>query len=91
MTDELQPILRKLQVIRNAIAHTNGRLDEQQPARKQELEALAKEGQSIEIWDSHIIVLPEFLIKTTDAAEQLLNKLINFVAQTYPTAAKGAA
>jgi len=45
-----------LQNVRNALAHANGRVVEQHPDRRKELEALAASGKMIKIVDGHVVV-----------------------------------
>lgn len=78
-TELVQSALHDLQVVRNAFAHSNGRLAEQRSINKQELERLAKDQQWVEIWDGHIIVRPAFLERSTESVEDFLNNLLDVI------------
>jgi hypothetical protein len=77
-------LLRSLQNVRNAIAHANGCVVEQNPERRKELETFAATGEMIKIIDGHIVVQAKLLPTALDAAESLLNKLLTLVASKYP-------
>ena len=81
--DSVRTALRDLQVVRNAFAHSNGRLEEQQPQRKHELEALASSNRGVTIWDGHLLVQPSFLSRSTEAAEELVSCLMEAVSRAY--------
>ena len=80
-----------MQNVRNALAHANGRIVEQHPDRRKELEDFAASGKMIKIIDDHIVVQEAFLSASTEAAESLVNKLIQLIASTYPAPPKSAA
>jgi hypothetical protein len=82
--------IRALQLVRNALAHANGALSGMPEKRIEELEQVVRHSPDLKIENFTLVIYAQYLTRSLEAADTLVEALLQQVDKHYPIAPSAA-